>query len=237
MPKKQPDLSQEILTRLAAGDDVEHISRALGIDIALCRAEIDKAISVPSSPRAARRLRIEQLTATLKTCDPKRAMSVLRMLCKLDGSTQPTEVTLYEEVWALIGRLDDWQLTEVGEPRQPKSDTERRIWRAKLQRLKRLLCQADDHVAAFRQIPRPPAVIVIDGSDEKIGAMSQIQLYAQRCAALALEIGATNPTASPGQRAEAVSKIVLTLGANHNNAEQSEWADKAMEMAGKSDGT
>lgn len=188
--------------------------------------------------RAIKRDRIAQLTALMRTAsDPKQRMSALRLLCKIDGSMSPAEPTLYDEVWAMVSRIDDWNLpSDVQPPRVARDDGERMRWRATLQKLKRLLTRADDHVAAFERI-KQPAGGVIDANtttEEKIGRMSAIQLYAQEVGALALRVASTNPTASPGQRADSIGKLVQTLGGNHNNAEASEWGEKVLnDMGGK----
>lgn len=237
MQQKPPNYTAKIRALLANGHDAAEIAQELNLDLAEASRLIENETPNLRNPK---RQRIRQLTAIMREAkEPKQLMSALRLLCKMDGSLAPAEPSLYDEVWSLISRIEDWQLPEeIKPPRAPKDEGERRRWRAQLQRLKRLLCQADDHVAAFARIRKPDDGVLVpgDGETDKIGRMSAIQLYAQECGALALKIGATNPTASPGQRAETVGKIVQTLGSNHNNAEASEWADNVLDAMGKKKG-
>lgn len=221
---------------IAEGHSPQHIAEQTGVDVtAVQQAIADEAPDL----RTIKRDRIAQLTALMRTADePKQRMSALRLLCKIDGSMNPSEPTLYDEVWAMIARIDDWELPpDVKPPRVAQNEGERIRWRATLQKLKRLLTRADDHIAAFERI-KQPAGGVIDANtstEEKIGRMSAIQLYAQEVGALALRVASTNPTASPAQRADSIGKLVQTLGGNHNNAEASEWGEKVLnDMGGKS---
>lgn len=239
MKPNQSHLKKQVRQQLAQGKSVEEISQALSVPT----SEIEAiAAETPEfgSPRTQKRRRIAQLTAMMQAANPdetKVVLSTIRLLCKLDGSLEPNAPTLYDDVWALVARIDDWQIpAEVKPPRAAKDEGERRRWRAALQKLKRLLTSADDHVAACARIKPPPVgTVLIQGNqqEDKIGRMSAIQLYAQEVGALALHIGATDPTASPGQRSERVGKMVQTLGSNHNNAEASEWSDEVLDAMGK----
>lgn len=234
-----PAIKKQARQQLAQSKSAAEIAEALSvpvIDIEALAAETPE----PGSPRTQKRRRIAQLTAMMQAADPadvKPVMSAIRLLCKLDGSLEPAAPTLYDEVWALVARIDDWEIpAEVKPPRAPANEGERRRWRAELQRLKRLLTSADDHVAACAKIKPPPVgIVLVEGEAEtdKLGRMAAIQLYAQEVGAVALHIGATDPTASPGQRSERVGKMVQTLGSNHNNAEASEWADTVLGAMGK----
>lgn len=230
---------KQVRQQIAQGKSVAEISLALSvpeIEVLAVLADIPET----GSPRNQKRRRIAQITALMQAAepeDPKPIMSALRLLCKLDGSLESAAPTLYDEVWALVARIDDWQIpNEVKPPRVAKDEGERRRWRATLQKLKRLLTSADDHVAACAKIKPPPVgLVLVEGEAEtdKLGRMAAIQLYAQEVGALALHIGATDPTASPGQRSERVGKMVQTLGSNHNNAEGSEWTDIVLGAMGK----
>lgn len=225
---------------LAQGKAVAESSQATSVPESEIEALLAE-LSETGSPRTQKRRRIAQLTALMQSADPQKetklVLAALRMLCKLDGSLESAPSTLYDDVWALVARIEDWQIpNEVRPARAPKDEGERRRWRATLQRLKRLLTSADDHVAACAKIKLPPVgLVLVEGEAEtdKIGRMAQIQLYAQEVGAVALHIGATDPTASPGQRSERVGKMIQTLGSNHNNAEASEWSKAALDVMGK----
>lgn len=233
--RSQPAESRSIRVLIAEGHSPQQIASQTGTDLSVVHQAI--ADEVPDL-RTIKRDRMAQLSAIMRTADePKQRMSALRLLCKIDGSMAPSEPTLYDEVWAMIARIDDWELpTDVQPPRIAANEGERIRWRATLQRLKRLLTRADDHIAAFERIQQPagstcgPDTSLVD----KIGRMSRIQLYAQEVGALALRVASTNPTASPAQRADSIGKLVQTLGGNHNNAEASEWGDEVLNsMIGK----
>jgi hypothetical protein len=235
-----PDQKKQVRQHLAQGKGPVEIAKALSVPAREVHA-VAADIPESGSPRKQKRRRIAQLTALMQSADPatetKLVLSSLRLLCKLDGSLEPSAPTLYDEVWALVARIDDWQIpSKVKPPRAAKDEGERRRWRATLQKLKRLLTAADDHVAACAKIKPPPVgLVLVEGEAEtdKLGRMAAIQLYAQEVGALALYIGATDPTASPGQRSERVGKMVQTLGSNHNNAEGSEWTDRVLDSMGK----
>lgn len=232
MPEQ--DLST-IRLLIAEGHSPKYIAAQTGADLAAVHQAI--ADEAPDM-RTIKRDRMAQLSAIMRTAaEPKQRMSALRLLCKIDGSMAPSEPGLYDEVWAMVARIDDWELpADVQTPRLARSEGERIQWRARLQKLKRLLTRADDHIAAFERIKEPSGgTCGPDTSlEDKIGRMSRIQLYAQEVGALALRVACTNPTASPAQRADSVGKLVQTLGGNHNNAEASEWGEKVLnDMGGK----
>lgn len=194
----------------------------------------DELVIPAQTPQAQRERRVAELEAVKRDApDNKTLMSALRILVKLDGSLEPPLPSLYDTVWALCARLADHPLPEAAvSPRRPAGDAERRLWRARLQRLSGLLQRAADDVSAFRRLGDAPVGAVImpnDKTADRLGRMSRINLYAQEHAAVALSHAATNPAATPGQRAEVVSRLVGTLAMNHPAAEVSEWANELVE--------
>jgi len=197
----------------------------------------EEQVEPASTTQAQRQRRVTELEAIKREApDSKTVLSALRVLIKLDGSMDGPTPRIYDEVWALIGRLEDHQLPDrVVAPRPPSSAAERQLWRARLTRCRSLLMRAADDVAAFRRLGDPPVGVVIKGrgaAAEKVGRMSLINLYAQEHAATALHLAAMNPASTPAQRADAVARLVGTIAVNHQGAETSEWVKKTLEAMG-----
>jgi hypothetical protein len=186
------------------------------------------------TPQAQRGRRIIELEAIRRGApDTKTLLASLRMLIRLDGSARPDVDTAYDEVWRLLARLEGEALpSEVQPASVHPSDGERRMWRVKLQRLRTLLLRSADDVAEFRALGIAPvgALTPSGRKPDRVGRMTEINLYAQQHAAVALHQIATNPALSPGQRAEAIGKAVATIAMNHPAAEVSEWAKGLQDM-------
>lgn len=166
-------------------------------------------------------------------------MSALRFLARIDGTNKPDRTTEREVVWGLVERVVDLEWTTIGSARETTSETECRMWRAQIRRLRGLLLNSADDVAEFRKVGSPVIGVIIrphDKTADKIGRMSRINLYAQEMAAVALRLAALNPLASPSERHAAVTKSVSVLALNYQPAETSEWAEKVIELTNDPEG-
>lgn len=216
------------------GSKVKEIGR-------IVREELAAAQRAPT-PQAQRARRVLELEALKRDApDNKAVLAAQRLLIKLDGSLEPPAQLLHEEIWALVGRLEDFPLPEhIAPPRRCTSEADRRLARAKLRRLRGLLLRAADDVAAFRALGPPPIGAVLDPKDatrDKIGRMSRVNLYAQEHLALALHHAAINAAATPHQRTDSISRIVGTAAVNQQQAETAEWVKELLDHQGRAGGS
>lgn len=192
----------------------------------------------PPQTQRARRIALAESLLSNATEDRDR-MSVLRFLARIDGTNKPDQTTEREVVWGLVERVVDLEWTTIGSARETTSETECRMWRAQIRRLRGLLLNSADDVAEFRKVGSPVIGVIIrphDKTADKIGRMSRINLYAQEMAAVALRLAALNPLASPSERHAAVTKSVSVLALNYQPAETSEWAEKVIELTNDPEG-
>jgi hypothetical protein len=192
----------------------------------------------PPQTQRARRIALAESLLSNATEDRDR-MSALRFLARIDGTNKPDRTTEREVVWGLVERVVDLEWTTIGSARETTSETECRMWRAQIRRLRGLLLNSADDVAEFRKVGSPVIGVIIrphDKTADKIGRMSRINLYAQEMAAVALRLAALNPLASPSERHAAVTKSVSVLALNYQPAETSEWAEKVIELTNDPEG-
>ncbi len=192
----------------------------------------------PPQTQRARRIALAESLLSNATEDRDR-MSALRFLARIDGTNKPDQTTEREVVWGLVERVVDLEWTTIGSARETTSETECRMWRAQIRRLRGLLLNSADDVAEFRKVGSPVIGVIIrphDKTADKIGRMSRINLYAQEMAAVALRLAALNPLASPSERHAAVTKSVSVLALNYQPAETSEWAEKVIELTNDPEG-
>lgn len=192
----------------------------------------------PPQTQRARRIALAESLLSNATEDRDR-MSALRFLARIDGTNKPDQTTEREVVWGLVERVVDIEWATIGPAREPTSETECRMWRAQIRRLRSLLLNSADDVAEFRKVGSPVIGVIIrphDKTADKIGRMSRINLYAQEMAAVALRLAALNPLASPSERHAAVTKSVSVLALNYQPAETSEWAEKVIELTNDPEG-
>lgn len=192
----------------------------------------------PPQTQRARRIALAESLLSNATEDRDR-MSALRFLARIDGTNKPDRTTESEVVWGLVERVVDLEWTTIGSARETTSETEGRMWRAQIRRLRSLLLNSADDVAEFRKVGSPVIGVIIrphDKTADKIGRMSRINLYAQEMAAVALRLAALNPLASPSERHAAVTKSVSVLALNYQPAETSEWAEKVIELTNDPEG-
>ncbi len=201
------------------------------------KEDTSKTLGPPQTQRARRIALAESLLAG--AVEDRDKMSALRFLARIDGTNKPDQTTEREMVWSLVERVIDLEWSEIAEPRMASSETERRMWRAQLRRLRSLLLNSADDVAEFRRLGAPVIGVIIrphDKTADKIGRMSKINLYAQEVAAVSLRQAALNPLASPAERHAAVTKSVSVIALNYQPAETSEWAEKVLELTQDPDG-
>lgn len=192
----------------------------------------------PPQTQRARRIALAESLLSNATEDRDR-MSTLRFLARIDGTNKPDQTTEREVVWGLVERVVDLEWATIEIAREPTSETECRMWRAQIRRLRSLLLNSADDVAEFRKVGSPVIGVIIrphDKTADKIGRMSRINLYAQEMAAVALRLAALNPLASPSERHAAVTKSVSVLALNYQPAETSEWAEKVIELTNDPEG-
>ena len=192
----------------------------------------------PPQTQRARRIALAESLLSNATEDRDR-MSALRFLARIAGTNNPDQTTEREVVWGLVERVVDLEWTTIGSARETTSETECRMWRAQIRRLRGLLLNSADDVAEFRKVGSPVIGVIIrphDKTADKIGRMSRINLYAQEMAAVALRLAALNPLASPSERHAAVTKSVSVLALNYQPAETSEWAEKVIELTNDPEG-
>jgi hypothetical protein len=207
------------------------------VDLPDASEDTTRTLGPPQTQRARRIALAESLLAGAS--EDRDKMSALRFLARIDGTNKPDQTTEREMVWTLVERVVDLEWAEIADPHEPASETERRMWRAQLRRLRSLLLNSADDVAEFRRIGSPVIGVIIrphDNTADKIGRMSKINLYAQEVAAIALRQAALNPLASPAERHSAVTKSVSVLALNYQPAETSEWAEKVLELTQDPDG-
>ena len=210
-------------------DEVQTAERAIRkmhAEIAALTAEMQSRITAMGYPLSG----ASEEFATLLAISPRSAdhrMGTAVALCER------------EVVWGLVERVVDLEWTTIGSARETTSETECRMWRAQIRRLRGLLLNSADDVAEFRKVGSPVIGVIIrphDKTADKIGRMSRINLYAQEMAAVALRLAALNPLASPSERHAAVTKSVSVLALNYQPAETSEWAEKVIELTNDPEG-
>lgn len=130
-----------------------------------------------------------------QTKNMKELGSLLRFRTELDGSRlaseEMQEPTLYERVRALMVTCEDYEPTVLKKSLPPKLASESRFY---LEKLEYLLLQADQSVAAYRQIKRPTNEV-------------ETRLYWRTQLTEAAHQAVTNPGLTPEIRREALHKL------------------------------